>query len=194
MQACGNTPPIKVKSKGSTAFGDNPRNHINSQADKDKYIGADRDRLAKLFNIPIVAKVPEPFPPNTLPAQRALCTIQSQHPDKLVASFEALYKAFWIEGKPIGEQSTVLASLASVFGAERAKEILASTAEPEVKKLLNVNTEAALSAGAFGVPFFVARNGEGREEVFFGFDRLGMIADFLGLEKGKGESGFKSLL
>lgn len=81
-----------------------------------------------------------------------------------------------------------------MFGEERAKEILASTAKPEVKKHLNANTEAALNAGAFGVPFFVATDRDGNEDVFFGFDRLGMIADFLGLDKGKGESGFKSLL
>lgn len=81
-----------------------------------------------------------------------------------------------------------------MFGEERAREILTSTARPEVKKHLNANTEAALNAGAFGVPFFVATDRDGKEDVFFGFDRLGMIADFLGLDKGTGERGFKSLL
>lgn len=164
------------------------------RSDKDKYIGSDRDRLAKLFNIPIIEKAPEPFPPNTLPVQRALCIIESQHPDKLKAAFEALYQTFWIEGKPIGEPEVVAKSLAGVFGEERAKEIVATTSKPGVKKHLNANTEKALDAGAFGVPYFVATNSEGNQDVFFGFDRLSMIADFLGLSKGKGEIGFRALL
>lgn len=166
----------------------------NTRIDKDKYIGSDRDRLAKILNIPIIEKAPEPFPPNTLPAQRALCTIESQHPEKLTAAFQALYQAFWIEGKPIGEPEVVAKGLATVFGEERTKEIMASTSKPDVKKLLNVNTEKALDAGAFGVPYFVAENAEGKKDVFFGVDRLRMVADFLGLNRKNGEDGFRALL
>jgi len=158
--------------------------------DKSEYISADRTRLAKLLNIPIIAKVPDYFPPNTLSAQRALCTIQSNHPDQLPAALEALYHAFWNEGLHIGEPEVVATALAKVFGDERANELVAGASRPEVKKLLNGNTEAALEAGVFGVPFFVARIAEGKEEVFFGVDRLGMVADFLGLGRGeKGQSG-----
>ena len=85
-------------------------------------------------------------------------------------------------------------ALAKVFGDERAKELVAGTAKAEVKKLLNDNTDAALAAGAFGVPFIVARDGEGKEDVFFGADRLGMVADFLGLSRGKGDGGIRALL
>ena len=35
----------------------------------------------------------------------------------------------------------------------------------EVKRLLNENTEGAFEAGVFGVPFFVARRGDGEERV-----------------------------
>lgn len=192
MQACGNTPPIKVKS--IDIVGSALLQSTEIRSDKDKYIGSDRDRLAKLFNIPIIETAPEPFPPNTLPVQRALCIVESQHPDKLKAAFEALYQTFWIEGKPIGEPEVVAKSLASVFGEERAKDIVATTSKPEVKQHLNANTEKALNAGAFGVPYFVATDSEGKEDVFFGFDRLSMVADFLGLSKGKGESGFRALL
>jgi 2-hydroxychromene-2-carboxylate isomerase len=142
------------------------------------------------LDIPIIAKIPEFFPPNTLSAQRALCTIQSQHPHQLATAFEALYQTFWNEGKHIGELEVVTKALAKVLGEERAQEIVAGTAQAEVKKMLNGNTEGALKAGVFGVPFFVARSPEGKEEVFFGVDRLGMVADFLGLGRGeKGEGG-----
>ena len=63
------------------------------------------------------------------------------------------------------------------------------TKRDEVKGLLSGNTDAALEAGVFGVPFFVARNGRGEEEVFFGVDRVGMVVDFLGLGRGEGEGG-----
>jgi 2-hydroxychromene-2-carboxylate isomerase len=84
--------------------------------------------------------------------------------------------------------------LTKVFGEEKAREILSSVKEPEVKKLLNSNTERALEAGAFGVPFWVATDGQGREDVFFGVDRVGMVVDFLGLERERGEGGLKALL
>lgn len=75
----------------------------------------------------------------------------------------------------------------------RAGEIVAGTTKAEVKKLLNENTEGALGKGVFGVPFFVARDGEGEESVFFGVDRVGMVADFLGLGRGEG-GGIRALL
>jgi 2-hydroxychromene-2-carboxylate isomerase len=167
-----------------------------SNTDKDKYISNDRTRLASLLNIPIIAQIPEPFPPQTLHVQRALCTIQSEYPESLPAAFEAIYQLFWIEGQPIGELEVVAKGLGKVFGEERARAILAGISKPEVKKLLNSNTQLALEAGAFGVPFWVARDGEGREDVFFGADRVWMVVDFLGLGRGKGEGevGLRALL
>jgi hypothetical protein len=35
----------------------------------------------------------------------------------------------------------------------------------------------------------VARRGDGEESVFFGVDRVGMVADFLGLRRGQGGGG-----
>jgi 2-hydroxychromene-2-carboxylate isomerase len=112
-----------------------------------------------------------------------------------VAAFEALYQAFWVEGLNISEPAIVAKALASVFGEEMANEIVAGTAQAEVKQLLNGNTDSALGVGVFGVPFWVARDGEGREEVFFGVDRVGMVGEFLGLGRGeKGEGGVRALL
>ena len=66
---------------------------------------------------------------------------------------------------------------------------MAGTKKDEVKRLLSESTKEAFGAGVFGVPFFVARNGRGEEEVFFGVDRVGMVVDFLGLGRGEGEGG-----
>lgn len=71
---------------------------------------------------------------------------------------------------------------------------MAGTKRDEVKKLLSENTDKAFGAGVFGVPFFVAMNGNGEESVFFGVDRLGMVVDFLGLGRGEGGGGIRALL
>lgn len=84
-------------------------------------------------------------------------------------------------------------ALAKVLGEEQAKEIVAGTKRDEVKRLLSENTNQAFGAGVFGVPFFVASDWEGKESVFFGVDRLGMVADFLGLGRGEG-GGVRALL
>lgn len=86
------------------------------------------------------------------------------------------------------------AALTTVFGEAKAAEIVESTKSPEVKKHLNENTALALEKGAFGIPWWVCEDGEGREEVFFGLDRVGMVAEFLGLGKEKKEVGFRALL
>ena len=160
---------------------------MTNPTDKEQYISADRTRLAHLLSIPITAELPSPFPQNTLTAQRALCTIQSQSPEKLAASFEALYKTFWLEGKAIGEMEVVVEALAGVLGGEEeARRVVEGTKGEGVKGLLSGNTRRAFEAGAFGVPFWVVQVGEGREEVFFGVDRVGMVVDALGLDRGEG--------
>ena len=41
----------------------------------------------------------------------------------------------------------------------------------------------AIDSGSPGLPWIKAVNAEGREEFFWGFDHLGQIGRFLGLEK-----------
>jgi 2-hydroxychromene-2-carboxylate isomerase len=96
-----------------------------------------------------------------------------------------------VEGQPIGEPEIVAKALAKALGGEeKAKEIVAGTKKDEVKRLLSESTKEAFEAGVFGVPFFVTRNGEGEESVFFGVDRLGMVVE---LGRGKG-GGVRALL
>lgn len=55
------------------------------------------------------------------------------------------------------------------------KAILAAASSPEYKEALTANTQKALDQGAYGAPWFWVRNAEGREEPFFGSDRLVLI-------------------
>lgn len=52
----------------------------------------------------------------------------------------------------------------------------------EVKALLRRNTDEAIASGAPGVPWIQATDAQGREEYFWGFDHLGQVVRFLGLE------------
>lgn len=56
-------------------------------------------------------------------------------------------------------------------------EILKAASEKEWKDKLLANTQKALDLGAFGAPWFWVRNGEGKEEPFFGSDRYVVYGD-----------------
>lgn len=66
-------------------------------------------------------------------------------------------------------------------------------APKEGKALLLKNTDEALAEGAFGLPWMVCTNSEGKKEGFWGFDHFGQIVDFLGIDRPK-QKGWKALL
>ena len=49
--------------------------------------------------------------------------------------------------------------------------------------MLRKNTENAMAEGACGLPWFTAYNAQGERDDFWGFDHVGQVATFLGLEK-----------
>jgi len=161
--------------------------------DKDKWIQVERKRWAKYFNIPISADGPKPFPQPTVNTGRALCAVSTLFPDKLPSAFDALYKAFWVEGKTINQADVISSALATKFPEGEVKQVMEKIAAPEVKKLLASNTEKALGEGAFGLPWFVATNAEGQTEAFWGVDHLGQVVEHLGLDR-KQEPGMRALL
>ncbi len=55
----------------------------------------------------------------------------------------------------------------------------------EGKEVLIENTDRTLEDGAFGLPWIVAVNEKGEREGFFGVDHLGLVVEFLGLEREK---------
>jgi 2-hydroxychromene-2-carboxylate isomerase len=91
------------------------------------------------------AGVPLRFPPahpfNPLHALR-LCVATNSSPEAI----DAIFTRIWAEGAP-GDSPETLAELAARFGI--GTDALAA---PAVKAALRANTEAALTAGVFGVP------------------------------------------
>lgn len=110
---------------------------------------------------------PKPFPQPTINTQRTLCAIEMAHPDKLSDSFDALYKAFWYEEKPINQPENIAAALQTVFGEAETKKIMEKMGAAEVKKRLTENSDMAMEKGCFGLPWFLATNAKGEEEAFW---------------------------
>jgi 2-hydroxychromene-2-carboxylate isomerase len=164
--------------------------------DKGPYTSFEREYFAKRFQVPFSpsGKMPEPFPQNTLPTMRSMCALQLVRPDKLDEYMTALCKKFWIDLEPVSKPEVFGKVLAEVLGSEEeAKKVLRKTGEAEAKKLLTTNTEEAFKSGSFGAPWFEAVNSRGDKLGFWGINHLGLMIEFLGLEKGS-DRAFKSLL
>ncbi|GAB7337602.1 hypothetical protein MBLNU457_g2905t1 [Dothideomycetes sp. NU457] len=182
MKACGNTPPIQIKSPPSLPL---LRTHqLTAIPDKAEWINLERQRWAKYCAIPCVENTPAGFPPSTLHVQRALCAVQLLHPDKLNTAIHECYNKFWVEGQAIQDPKNFGAALAKALGEDGAKEVMGKMGSAEVKGRLQENTDLAIREGAFGLPWFVATNAQGKTERFWGFDHLGQVIEHLGLQRG----------
>lgn len=126
------------------------------------------DRFVKANQLPF--KMNPHFPINSLNLMRG--AVAAQHLDCFMPYVEAVMGAMWEDGANTGD----LAELRQVLdkaGLDSAA-LLAKADNPEVKAELVANTEQAAARGAFGVPtFFVG------EEMFWGKERLGQVADAL---------------
>ena len=87
------------------------------------------------------------------------------------SAFAELWVAMWEQGFDVSKPEVLAQVLGRHFSATDVKRILEAASTPEWKQKLADNTQRALEKGAFGAPWFWVRNGEGREEPFFGSDR-----------------------
>ncbi|KAJ5675609.1 thioredoxin-like protein [Penicillium macrosclerotiorum] len=175
MNSCSNTPPIEIKNKN-------------------KWVAQERLRWAKFFAVPMSDSYPQGFPPRTLTVQRALCAVSQKSPAKLPAVIDALYHSFWVnENFKIGEPETFAPILESILGKQVTQDVLSAVSHPEVKALLLSNTDETFKQGAFGLPWFQCTNAAGETEGFWGVDHLGVVANFLGLDRSQ-DPGFKAVL
>ncbi|KAL2068890.1 hypothetical protein VTL71DRAFT_15228 [Oculimacula yallundae] len=178
MKACGNLTPINIRNKA-------------------EWIGRERIRWSTRFSVPMKENLPEGFPNLTLLIMRAMCALTVLHPGKegqelLVKTLDRLFEAYWVEHKKTYEKDGLQEVLESVLGKEEAGKVLAMAGK-EGKEVLAKNSDQAFKDGAFGLPYFLATNGKGETEAFWGVDHLAVVCEHLGLEKPK-TSGWKSLL
>ncbi|MFW7343738.1 2-hydroxychromene-2-carboxylate isomerase [Pollutimonas sp. H1-120] len=137
---------------------------------KGKYALHDFERSARLFGIPY--SQPKDFPIGTVAAARAVLYLQRSAPEKAVDFIKRLYRAYFVEGRNIGESETMLA-LAAEEGIDTA-ELANGIAQEETKNLLKKAVSDAMERGVFGSPFVFADG-----EPFWGFDRFDHIRKWL---------------
>ena len=151
FKATGNASPATIAAKG-------------------KYMFQDLDRYARRYGVPL--KFNPHFPINTLMLMRAVTGMQLRHPQRFLAFVDCLFKALWVDGRSLDEPATVVAVLTqSGFDPD---EVLALTAEEEIKAALKVNTEKAVQRGVFGAPSMFVD-----DQLFFGQDRLDFVLEAL---------------
>lgn len=151
FKATGNASPATIPAKG-------------------RYMFQDLDRYAKRYNVPL--KFNPHFPINTLMLMRAVTGMQLRHPERFQAFIDCLFTALWVEGRSLDDPATVAAVLTQ-HGFD-PNEILALTADEEVKTVLKDNTETAVQRGVFGAPSMFIDN-----QLFFGQDRLDFVLEAL---------------
>lgn len=152
FKATGNASPATIPAKGA-------------------YMFQDLDRYAKRYGVPL--KFNPHFPINTLMLMRAVTGVQLRHPQRFLAFIDCLFHALWVEGRGLDDLETV-ALVLTQNGFDPA-EILALTADEDVKATLKDNTGKAVQRGVFGAPSMFVDN-----QLFFGQDRLDFVVEALG--------------
>ncbi|WP_433769706.1 2-hydroxychromene-2-carboxylate isomerase [Pseudomonas putida] len=151
FKATGNASPVTIPAKG-------------------RYMLQDLDRYARRYGVPL--KYTRNFPINTLTLMRAVTGIQLHHPERFPAFIDCLFKALWVEGQSLDDPATVAAVLTD--NGFDPHEILALTADENIKAALKDNTEKAVRRGVFGAPSMFVD-----DELFFGQDRLDFVRQAL---------------
>ncbi|QVW21674.1 2-hydroxychromene-2-carboxylate isomerase [Pseudomonas hormoni] len=151
FKATGNASPATIPAKGA-------------------YMFQDLDRYARRYDVPL--KFNPNFPINTLMLMRAVSGMQLRHPERFLTFIDCLFKAIWVEGRNLDDPATV-ATVLTQNGFDPT-EVLALTADEDVKAALKNNTEKAVQRGVFGAPSMFVDN-----QLFFGQDRLDFVLEAL---------------
>lgn len=147
---------------------------LTRQPGQADYSIRDFDRSARFMGIPYVH--PATFPVSTVTAARIYYWLHGQPGEMscgLARRFaHEVFRAYFVEGQDVSNAAALLA-LAQKVGADRTA-VEQGMSEPAVKDRLRSETDAALAAGVFGVPWIVVDG-----EPFWGADRLPQVERWL---------------
>jgi len=151
FQATGNASPAAVAAKG-------------------RYMNDDMARFAAAYGVPLV--VNPHFPINTLTLMRGAAGVQLRQPARFDDYLRGVFTAMWVAGLNLNDPA-VSAQAWRDAGFDPA-EVIALTADAEVKAALRATTDEAVARGVFGAPtMFVG------DTMFFGQDRLDFVREAL---------------
>ena len=111
------------------------------------------------------------FPINSVKAMRGCIAASRQ--GKLVPYAQGVFEAYWGQDRDI-TQDELLAAIATAAGLD-PDEMARAMATDEIKGELRQNTEELAQRGGFGSPTFFVNNGDGRDDMYFGNDRMPLI-------------------
>jgi 2-hydroxychromene-2-carboxylate isomerase len=151
FKATGNASPATVPAKG-------------------RYMFQDLDRYARRYGVPL--KFNPHFPINTLMLMRAVTGMQLRYPERFAAFIDCLFKALWVDGLSLDEPAIVATVLAR--NGFDPNQVLALTADEQIKAALKDNTDKAVQRGVFGAPSMFVDN-----QLYFGQDRLDFVLQAL---------------
>lgn len=150
-----------------------PNVPLNAMAPpKREYYVRDLEHWASYWHQPFVFA--SHFPQRSVTALR-LALLAGE---RIAELSHALFRIPWVDDGDIADRAT-LARVLTECGFY-AEDMLARTSEPGVKQMLFDNTAEAVARGVFGSPTFVVEDVDGaRDELFWGQDRLQLVADAL---------------
>jgi 2-hydroxychromene-2-carboxylate isomerase len=125
-------------------------------------------RKARYHGIPLAPPHSHPFNP-LLPLRLSCIDMPREQQLDLITR---LFRATWAESRAVHTPEAMREVLGEA-GLD-AEALLGQADSEPVKRQLRDNTDAALRAGVFGVPTFIARG-----ELFWGFDDLPQLEHFL---------------
>ena len=143
---------------------------LTSQPGQADYSVHDFARSARFMGIPYTH--PQSFPIGTVAAARAYYWLHGQDCTRASQFAHEIFRAYFTEDRDVSAADVVL-ELAQKVDADRTA-IEEGMNDPAIKERLRTETEAALAAGVFGVPWIVVDN-----EAFWGADRLPQIEKWL---------------
>ena len=142
---------------------------------KGEYAALETQRFLAKHAITRFARNPF-FPVNTLQIMRG--AVAAQRLGCFARYVDEVYRHMWAEPKKLDEHDVIRAAL--LESGLPADELIALSADPDVKQELRANTDRAVERGVFGSPsFFVG------SELFFGKDRLREVEEEIEAQKAR---------
>lgn len=165
MGETGNRPPMMVASKGA-------------------YMAKDLHRLRAFYQIPLN----EPndvadslMNKGSLLAQRLLTSVSLTQPELTESLSRELWMRIWSRKQDISTSENLAEALRNIgVPDDRAKDLILSVKDKKISERLKQVTAEAISYGAFGAPTIVIEDAKNQKQLFFGSDRMELLASFLG--------------
>lgn len=137
---------------------------------KGEYSKRDFDRSARFLGVPY--KFPPKFPVLSLSAARGYYWLHGQDCAKAREFAHAVFRAYWVDGRDIGELPVML-EIVDALQLDR-DAFTNAIADPAIKDRVKQETDDAVAKGMFGAPYFMVDG-----EPFWGADRLPQIEKWL---------------